>query len=138
GSAKAARGEQIRKVVGKAYHLGTDELAYTFAATETWVDGKITFARMDAFDPSGKHIFKRRADLSHGSTTPQYRADNLLTGGHESARRKGSRSVVAFREAAGKALRTEVLPVPGPVVHPEGVGAFVQMHWDRLLNGNKV
>src|SRR5690606_41584719 len=72
---------------------------------------------------------RRSPDLS----TPHYQADDLRTGGHQSAKRKGNRSEVRFRASRDDELRTETLPVPGPVVHPEGVSTFIHTHWDRLL-----
>lgn len=136
--AVAGGAEQTRKVSGKAYDLKSGALVFTTRATETWSNGKVKFSRMDAFDPSHKHIFKHRADYSYGDTTPYYQSDNLLTGARQTAKRRGKYSVVTHRARAGEEEGMEVLPVPGPVVHPEGVGTFIRAHWDKLLAGKSV
>lgn len=123
-----------RCFIGYAYHLDTDDFAYTETHHQTLKNGQPVIWKITYRDPQGNMIAVKSMRFKAHPFVPVYRLEIRAEGYVEGIRHDGG-WVMYRREHTGANVETKAFAIDTPMAGDSGFAPFVQTHFDALMAG---
>lgn len=135
-AAQALAEEREYEIIGAAYHADdTEQLLYEERYTPVDDSGK---GEVHYVDPDGERIAEKSLDYSFGETSPSFELRDLRQDLHWSARWSDDEEQIRLTRGSREEPESESVEVKSRQVIDAGFDPFIQGHWDRLMDGERV
>ncbi|ROQ20113.1 hypothetical protein EDC38_0709 [Marinimicrobium koreense] len=135
-TAQALAEESEYEIIGAAYHADKiEQLLYEERYTPVNDSGK---GEVHYVDPDGERIAEKTLDYSHGETSPSFELRDLRQDLHWSARWSDDEEQIRLTRGSREEPESESVEVKSRQVIDAGFDPFIQSHWDRLMDGERV